>query len=131
MFGDHVSMLRLAGNPPTVQFVDENRTLSQNDMSFALYQQIAAQVEDQSINDIRAECKLRIGIGLIRENDDKFRRFYDSGLKKLTYEQKLEAMQFVPVTSLMGKRVFSKYIDEVIRTYSMQGISLTRPGEEP
>jgi len=131
MFNNHVSMLRLASKPPRVQFVDVSRTLSQNDMSFALYKQIAAQVEDQSVNDIRAECKLTVGVGLLRMSDEKFQVFYDAGIKQLTYEQKLAAMEFVPVTSLMGKKVFSAYIEELIRKYSQQGISLTMPGEEP
>ena len=130
MFNQHVSMLRLAGKPPRVKFVD-NRSTDQNSMSFALYKQVGQQIDDQSINDIRAECKLTIGVGLLKASDEDFAAFYDSGLKHLTYEQKLAAMKYVPVTSLMGKKVFSDYLDEVIRVYSQRGISLTHPSEQP
>jgi len=129
-FNNHVSQMRLAGKPPTVEFIGEDRSLSQNDLSHSIYSQIASQSDDNSVNDIRAECKLTIGVGLLRASDAKFRDFYDSGLKQLTYEQKLKAMAFVPVTSLMKKKVFSEYLDEVIRKYTMQGYSLTMPGEE-
>ena len=121
--------LVLAGKNPRAQFVGEKRSLDQNALSHSLYAQIAAQVDDQSVNDIRAECKLRIGVGLLRASDERFREFYDSGLKQLTYEQKLAAMAYVPVTSIMGKKVFSAYVDEVIRTHSQQGISLINPSE--
>ncbi len=130
MFNQHVSMLRLAGKPARVQFVEDDRTTDQNTMAFALYRQIAAQINDQSVNDIRGECKLVIGVGLLRASDEGFNQFYASGLKHLTYEQKLAAMAYVPITSLMGKKVFSEYLDEIIRKYSQRGISLTRPGEE-
>ena len=129
MFNQHACMSQLAGKPLRVKIVD-NRTLDQNGLSFALYGQIAAQIEDQSVNDIRAECKLTIGVGLLKAADEDFAAFYDLAMKKtLTYEQKLDAMEFVPVTSLMGKKVFSSYIDEVIRVYSQRGISLTHPSE--
>jgi len=121
--------LVLAGKRPHAQFSGEKRNLPQNALSHALYAQIAAAVDDQSVNDIRAECKLRIGVGLLRASDDGFREFYDSGLKQLTYEQKLAAMSYVPITSIMKKKVFSAYVDEVIRTYSQQGISLINPSD--
>ena len=127
-FNQHVSMSRLAGQKLRVKFIDQDRTLDQNALSHALYAQIASQCDDQSINDIRAECKLVVGIGLLRASDDDFRAFYDSGLKQLTYEQKLDAMTFIPVTSLMGKKVFTQYLDDVIRRYTQRGISLTMPG---
>ena len=129
-FTEVVSQMRLAGKRVIVEFVPEKRTLSQNALAFALYTQIAAQVEDQSINEIRAECKLTVGVGLLRASDEQFREFYDSALKCLTYEQTLAAMAYVPVTSIMDKAVFSKFADEVIRKYSQQGISLISPQEQ-
>jgi len=130
MFNAHVVKLQLEGKAPRIQFV-EKRTLNQNDMSFAIYKQVSVQISDQSVNDIRAECKLTIGVGLLRADDEQFMAFYDAGLKKMTYEQKLLAMVYVPVTSLMRPVVFSEYLDEMIRKYSQQGISLIRPREEP
>lgn len=112
-----------------VSFVDAARSLDQNAMSFALYKQIASQLDDQSIIDIRSECKLTVGVLLLRNANPSFKAFYDKGLRHLTHEEKLDAMVFVPVTSLMSKKVFSEYLDEVIRKYSRQGLVLINPSE--
>lgn len=119
----------LAGKKVVVQFVDEDRTLDQNALSFALYKQIASQINDQSVNEVRAECKLTVGVRLLMAADEGFADFCNAALKKLNYEQRLASMEYVPVTSLMGKKVFSEYLDEVIRKYSQQGLSLINPAE--
>jgi len=130
MFGDHVSMLRLAGKPPTVQFVDENRTLSQNDLIYQLYRQISTNVDDDSFADIRRECKLRYGIPILRSIDPEFGAIYDKSIKHgLDYEKKLILMDFIDVTSKFKKAQASEYIDTIIREYSKRGISLTNPSE--
>jgi len=118
------------GEKPRVKFVSSDRTTDQNSLSWALYRQISSQLDCSSVNDIRAECKLTVGVGLLRASDEGFNDFYAKGLKHLTYPQKLAAMTFIPVSSLMGKKVFSEYISEVIRKYSQQGLSLIKPGEE-
>jgi hypothetical protein len=47
----------------------------------------------------------------------------------LTYEEKLEAMDILPVTRLMTKEQGTAYIDAIIREYSRQGYSLVSPSE--
>ena len=101
----HVGQLRLAGKKPLFQQVQEKRSLSQNDMIYALYKQISEQCEDQSIREIRHECKLRFGVPILRAGNEKFKAMYDKAIKEtLTYEEKLEAMEFLPVTRLMSKQ---------------------------
>lgn len=130
-FMAHVSQMRLAGKPPTVEFVDAKRSLDQNAMAFALYKQIGGQCEDQSIVEIRRECKLLYGIPILRAEDEKFRAMYDKSIKyNLTHEEKLEAMEWFPVTRLMSKKQFTEYLDTIIREYSKQGYSLLHPSEE-
>lgn len=123
----------LAGKPFVVQVVGEKRSLPQNALSFALYKQIGQQVDDQSIKDIRAECKLVHGIPILRAASDEFRDLYDRVVKPHDYETKLalmcEPVDF-PVTSLMNKKQFSEYVDTIIRHYSQQGIVIVHPGEE-
>ena len=129
-FTEVVSHMRLAGQKPQVEFVTEKRSLSQNDMSFALYKQIGAQAEDQSISDIRRECKLVHGIPILRRDDEQFRALYNKSiLHNLSYEEKLLAMEWFPVTRMMNKTQFSEYLDTVIREYSKQGYSLIHPSE--
>ena len=121
----------LAGKKALFQLVPEKRSLSQNAISHAIYTQIAGQLEDQSVQEVRAECKLRFGVPILRGNNEKFRAMYDKAIREtLTYEEKLAAMEFLPVTSLMDKAQFSEYLDTVIREFSKQGISIVMPGED-
>ena len=120
----------LSGKRVLVQLVPEKRSLSQNALSFALYQQVANQCEDMSIMDIRCRCKLDMGIPLLCRDDATFADVWHDIEAATTYEQRLYLMRDYPVTSKMGKRLFSEFLDEVIRDYSQQGISITMPGEE-
>lgn len=123
--------LVLAGHPAVFELAKPKRSLDQNALSFALYKQIAGQVEDQSITDIRRECKLIHGIPILRRDDEEFRGMYNKTiLHNLNYEEKLRAMEWFPVTRLFSKKQFSEYLDIVIQEYSKQGVSIVMPGEE-
>ena len=130
IFLDIRNDLLLAGKKAVFELVPEKRSLSQNALSFALYQQVANQCEDMSIMDIRCRCKLDMGIPLLCRDDATFADVWHDIEAATTYEQRLYLMRDYPVTSKMGKRLFSEFLDEVIRDYSQQGISITMPGEE-
>ena len=130
IFLDIRNGLLLAGKKAVFELVPEKRSLSQNALSFALYQQVANQCEDMSIMDIRCRCKLDMGIPLLCRDDATFADVWHDIEAATTYEQRLYLMRDYPVTSKMGKRLFSEFLDEVIRDYSQQGISITMPGEE-
>ena len=119
----------LGGKRFIAQLVDEKRSQDQNSLSHALYTQVAAQLDDQSVADVRAQCKLEHGVPILRAGDDKFRESYDKIVRPHDYETKLEFMAWFPVTSLMGKKQFTEYLDTVIRHYSQQGVSILMPGE--
>ena len=131
IFLDIRNGLLLAGKKAVFELVPEKRSLDQNAMSFALYKEIAGQLEDQTVAEVRAECKLRFGVPILRGANERFRAMYDKAIKAtLSYEEKLSAMEFLPVTRLMNKGQFSEYLDTVIREYSKQGIAITMPGED-
>ena len=120
----------LARKKLTVEILPEGRSLPQNDLINTMYGALGKQLQDQTANAIRRECKLRYGVPILRAENEKFCRLYDSAIKKsLTYEQKLEAMDILPVTSLMNKTQATRYIDEVVREYSKQGYSIMHPSE--
>jgi hypothetical protein len=125
----HVGTLRLSGKRPVVEFVPEGRSLDQNSMIYALYQQIAAQQPESSIVDIRREAKLHYGVPILMAHSEEFRYVYDKAIKPLEYEFKLRAMDWLPVTSKMSKAQGSEFIDTVIREYSQQGLCLVHPSE--
>lgn len=103
------------------------RSLDQNAISHAWYQQMAR--EDRQDDELghKGYCKLHHGIPILRAEDAEFRAFYDGALKGLTYEQKREAMKYVPVTSLMTKPQLSKYLEAVQSDYATRGVHLEFP----
>ena len=129
-FDSYVSQMVLAGKKPVVEFISEKRSLDQNGMIQALYRQIAAQVDDESVIDVTRRCKLNYGVPLLRANDEQFRAMYDKAIRKnLTYEEKIDAMDILPVTSRMDTPTATEYIDTVIREHSSRGLCLTHPSE--
>lgn len=129
-FNAFITNMRLAGKRPLVEIVPEARSLDQNDMFYALYQQVAEQKDDESIRDVRRYCKLHFGVPILRASVPGFKSMYDKAIRDhLEYEEKLEAMDFLPVTRLMTKKQGTEYIDTIIREFSKQGYSLIHPSE--
>lgn len=126
----HIGNLRLSGKRPRVKILPEKRSLDQNAMIYAVYGQIAAQCEDQTVAEIRAECKLNYGVPILRAADATFNGFCAKCIDPLTYEQQLKAMRYVDVTSLMTTPQCTEYLDTIIREYSKQGYSLLHPSQE-
>jgi len=125
-----VGQMRLTGKRPIFELAKEKRSLDQNALAFAIYTQIAEQVQDQSISDVRRECKLVHGIPILRRDDAEFAELYDKSIKgTLSYEEKLKAMEWFPVTRLFTKAQFTEYLDTMIREYSKQGYFLAHPSE--
>lgn len=109
----------------------KDRSLSQNDISHAWYAQIANELREAPASKVKAECKLVHGVPILRAEDEDFRKFYDAAIKKhLSYEEKLEAMEFVPVTSLMTVKQLSQYLVDMQDAYRRRGVALEFPPEE-
>ena len=89
------------------------RSLDQNAISHAWYEQLARELREDDALGWKCYCKLHHGIPILRAEDAEFREFYGVSIKRLDYEQKLVAMKFLPVTSLMTKPQLSKYLEAV------------------
>jgi hypothetical protein len=72
-------------------------------------------------------CKLHHGIPILRAEDEEFKYIYDNSIRKMSYEQKLMAMDFLPVTSLMNTEQLSKYLESVQADFIKRGLSLEFP----
>jgi len=118
------------GKSATARLIEDTRSLEQNALSHALYGQIAAQLGDQSAREVKAECKLRFGIPILLEHDMDFAARWAAVERNLTWEQQLDLMEYMDVTSLMKVPEFSAYLDEVVRYYTGQGIYIAKPWEE-
>lgn len=107
----------------------QRRSLPQNSISHAWYQQIANELREDDVLGWKCYCKLHHGIPILRVADEDFRYFYDKSIKGLSYEQKLMAMKFLPVTSLMDKAQLSTYLETVRDDFAKRGVVLIFPDD--
>jgi hypothetical protein len=115
--------------PFTVDITEgRDRSTEQNKLGFKWYVEISEQTgEDRE--DVRARCKLEIGVPILREAHDKFRCTYDKLIRPLAYPEKLALIRDteLPVTSLMNVEQMSRYLDIVFRRHAEIGVVLTIP----
>lgn len=105
------------------------RSSAQNRLAQRWFTDIATQLGDQTHEDVRAECKLTIGVPILRAENEAFCASYDRTMKHLPYEAKLEAVKAfdLPVTRLMSAKQMTAFMDEMKRRWTAQGIRLTDP----
>lgn len=125
-----IRAIKSAPNGYVVTVQDGERSLSQNALSHAWYQQMAAELPEDDATGWKSYCKLHHGVPILRTECNDFRAFYDEAIKGLTYEHKLAAMKFMPVTSLMTKSQLSAYLEEVKKDFARRGVLLEFPMEK-
>lgn len=94
------------------------RSLDQNSQAAVWYDQISTELREYTPAQVKAECKLRIGVPILRRDDEEFRQMYDRVVKPHDYETKLKIMEWMPVTSLMSTKQLSEYLEEMQRQYA-------------
>ena len=120
-------LLKASALPVTVSIAKgDRRSLDQNDLQFKWLSEAAMQL-GHDVEDLRCECKLILGIPILRAEDESFRAMYDECLKPLDYVRKLRLMRHWPITRLMTTRQLSAYLDAMYRRFADQGVALTIP----
>lgn len=108
----------------------QDRSLSQNALSHVWYGDISRQLKEDTPEGVKCYCKLHFGVPILRAEDPDFREMYDASIKRgLSYEQKLKAMRYLPVTSLMDKEQLSRYLEAMKAEYDERGVVLEWPDE--
>lgn len=105
----------------------KDRSLPQNSITHAWYEQIARELREDSALGWKCYCKLHHGVPIMRTEDAEFRDAYDQVIKGLRYEQKLVAMRSWPVTSIMNKDQLSKYAAAMQDDFRARGVLLEFP----
>jgi hypothetical protein len=105
------------------------RSTAQNRLAQRWFTDIATQLGDQTHEDVRADCKLRFGVPILRAENEAFQLSYDRVIKDLPYEDKLDAIKAfdLPVTRLMTAKQMTAFMDEMQRNWTAQGVRLTDP----
>lgn len=128
---DFVRLAWSLAKPFTVEWqLGRDRSLDQNRLQFLWAREAAEQRGDTTPDEVRREWKLRHGVPILREESPEFCATYDRAVKPLPYEQKLEAMHIISVTSLMKVPQMVRYLDTIQRECAQQGIRLTDPDPE-
>ena len=133
---DDLALLRVyldqRKRPFTIDVTDgRDRSAEQNRLSQKWYAEIAEQTgEDRE--EVRARCKLELGVPIMREASEKFRATYDRIIRPLDYADKLALIRDtdMPVTRLMGVGDMSRYMDAVFQRHAEFGIALTIPPDK-
>jgi hypothetical protein len=105
-----------------------NRSVAQNKTAFLWYKEISEQVGEE-VEDVRARCKLEIGVPILREGSEAFRKTYDRLVRPLDYADKLALIRDtdMPITRLMTVSQMKDYLDTVFKRHAEFGIQLTDP----
>jgi hypothetical protein len=130
---DDLALLRvyLEGRkrPFTVDITDgRDRSAEQNRLSHKWYKEIAEQTGEDA-EDVRARCKLELGVPILRDGSEAFRKTYDRLIRPLDYADKLDLIRAtdMPITRLMSVAQMSAYMDQVFKRHAGFGIVLTIP----
>lgn len=111
--------------PFTVEIVKgKRRSVEQNRMQRRLLSEIAEQT-GQTTEEVRALCKLTIGVPILRAENELFCLKYDEIIRPLPYETKLAMMAEpfdFPITRLMTTAQKTRYLDEIQRHFGGQGV---------
>ena len=106
--------------PFTVDVTDgRDRSAEQNRLSHKWYAEIAEQT-GEAVEDVRARCKLEIGVPILRDGSEPFRKTYDRLIRPLDYADKLALIRDadVPITRLMNVRQMTAYMDIVFQRHA-------------
>jgi hypothetical protein len=111
--------------------VGRDRSHEQNNLVHKWYGEISEQAGEVR-EDVRARCKLEIGVPILRRDSKAFRDTYDRLIRPLPYEDKLDLVRAtdMPVTRLMNVGQMTEYMDEVFRRHAEFGIALTVPPDK-
>ncbi|MFG6573175.1 hypothetical protein ACGYLO_16400 [Sulfitobacter sp. 1A13353] len=104
------------------------RSLSQNALLHKWFGEIAKQTHSTA-DQVKRECKFYQGCPILMADDPQFVSFL-SHLKSLTVEQKIAAMDYISVTSVMNTKQLSAMCDAVEAKYLPQGIRLSQPEDK-
>lgn len=104
------------------------RSIPQNSISHAWYNEIAETLGDRTPLEAKCESKLFLGVPILRAEDEDFRESYDRLFKnRFNVEEKLEIMKSFEVTSLMEKPQFTQYLEAMREHWGKAGVTLLYP----
>ena len=99
-----------------------DRSIPQNDMFFELYTHIADWFYGGDVELARAECKLDIGLDILRRDDPTLNEVCAESIDRLPREKQLKFIKTMSVTSEMSMGQARECITRIMDTYSEHGL---------
>lgn len=90
----------------------KKRSNDQNAIMHVWFNQISREEREYSPDEVKRIIKLRIALPILRGDDQRINELCVKFIDPLPYEDKVEAMEFFPVTSLMK----TKQLNEVLES---------------
>lgn len=111
----------------------KDRTIAQNKLAFKWYKERGEQ-NGNGAHYERLFCKFVYGCGLMIEqeaesNESAFTEFYSKMIERYTFEECVDSMNFVEVTSLFKVKTFASYLNTIEIESVNQGIELSHPDD--
>lgn len=128
------ALVRLVQNrrrPFTVQIQEGIKRSDNQNRTQRLWLLEAEQQGDMTAEEYRGYCKLVFGVPILRAENELFREKYDSIIKPLPYEAKIQMMMEpldFPITRLMTTKQKTAYLDRMYQHFRGLGFILTEPG---
>jgi len=96
----------------------KKRTISQNAIGHAWYRQVSLEENEYTPGEIKNMCKYRYGLPILRGDDEKYNEACRVAIDPLSYANRIKAMEYWPVTSLMNTNQETEYLESVQRHYA-------------
>ena len=117
-----IDALKEQKRPFVVELLPAHRTIPQNRLFYLMYDIIGRQLYGGDEHHARNECKLTIGVPILRRDSDKFHETYDRLIKPASYEDKLAMMEYISISSLFVKAQGTEYIKNMFDVYAQKGV---------
>ncbi len=107
----------------------KGRSVEQNAVMHGWFGQVARELREDDARGVKRFCKLHFGVPILRAEDEDFRAAYDRVIRPLPYEDKLVAMDILPVTSVMTTIQLDRCMTDIQDHYRPRGVTLEYPKE--
>ena len=93
------------------------RSLDQNAISHVWYAIVSSVEKEYAPDEVKRLCKLHFGVPILRENPD-YSQMIEKILGPLSYEDRIAAMDYLRVSSLLTKAQMTQYLEAIQRHYA-------------
>lgn len=107
----------------------DKRRDSQNALNWKWCTAIGEQMHD-SKDDVHAYNKLNFGVPILCRDDDEFNAAWTALSATLSYEEQIQAVRYIDVTSIMSVKQMTEYLNELELYYERNGILLPKKDDD-